>query len=140
MVTEQAKQIKQDIENFAEKNGLCVKLPQVTGGSFMRRWRLEWGLTRRAVTTVYKVSWRDVVTRVGIGLRNNIRVRVLWERMFPGIPWRVITFDQKPMWFNSNGCSDIHCRTKGLGSGIYGVREAWFFCTPERGLRTYVRT
>ena len=29
---------------------------------------------------------------------------------------------------------------RGLGSGICGVREAWVFCTPERGLRTYVRT
>ena len=90
MLTEQAKVFKHDIEKYCEENGVPCDIP-VIGANFLRRWRLEWGLTRRAVTIVYKVPWRDVVTRVGIGLRNNIRVRVLWERMFPGVPFRVIT-------------------------------------------------
>ena len=127
MLTEQAHIIKQDIETYCEAHGVPCKLPEVNPG-FLHRWRLEWGITQRAVTIVYKVPWRDVVTRVGIGLRNNIRVRVLWERMFPGVPFRVITFDQKPVWFNSNGCSDIHWRTKGLGSGVF-----------RSSVRTYVR-
>ena len=119
MLTEQAKIIALDIEKFCEEQGIPHNLP-VVGGGFVHRWRLEWGLTRRAVTCVYKVPWKDVVTRVGIGLRNNIRVRVLWERMFPGVPFRVITFDQKPIWFNSNGCSDVHWRSKGVGSAVWG--------------------
>ena len=128
MLTGQARIIQQDIEKYCEENGVPCNLP-VIGSGFLGRWRREWGLTKRAATIVYKVPWKDVVTRVGIGLRNNIRVRVLWERMFPGVPFRVITFDQKPVWFNSNGCSDIHWRTKGLGSGVF-----------RSPVRTYVRT
>ena len=133
MLTEQARIIKQDIETYCEAHGVPCKLP-VVGSGFLHRWRLEWGITQRAVTIVYKVPWKDVVTRVGIGLRNNIRVRVLWERMFPGVPFRVITFDQKPVWFNSNGCSDIHWRRKGVGSGVFRKENK----APVR-IRTYVR-
>ena len=84
----------------------------------MKRWRLEWGLVARAVTTVYKVPGKDVVVRVGIGLRSNIRIRVLWERMFPGVEFRVATFDQKPMWFNASGCADTQGRPKGCATRV----------------------
>ena len=139
MLTEQARIIAVDIEKYCEDEGLPCKLP-VIGAGFLHRWRLEWGLTRRAVSVVYKVAWKDVVIRVGVGLRNNIRVRALWERLFPDVPFRVMTFDQKPMWFNSNGCSDIrirtyisryvrtYVRTKSLGSGDWGLGVYIYVC------------
>ena len=98
-------------------------VPVTINAGWIHRWRLEWGLTKRAVTVTYSVSWKDVVVRVGIGLRNNIRVRQFWKRMFPGVPFRVITFDQKPMWYNANGCSDIRWRAKGLGVGVGGMES-----------------
>ena len=67
MLTQQALLIKEDIERFAEENGVDVDLPQIEGTGWMTRWAKEWGICVRSVTLVYKVSWADLLTRVGIG-------------------------------------------------------------------------
>ena len=77
----------------------------------------------RAVTLVYKISWADLVTRVGVNLRNNIRIRVLWRIFFGNRPFKVITCDQKPFWFNANGC---------LGGNTYAYLLRCFFWADRR--------
>ena len=52
---------------------------------------------------VYKVSWANFLIRVGGDLRNNIRLRTLWRCFFGDRPFKILTCDQKPFWFNSNG-------------------------------------
>ena len=104
MLMLQAKIIMKDIETFAEENNLIVALPSIEGTGWLSRWRREWGVCVRAVTLVYKISWADLVTRVGVNLRNNIRIRVLWRIFFGNRPFKVVTCDQKPFWFNANGC------------------------------------
>ena len=101
-------------------------MPSIEGTVWFTRWRTEWGVCARAVTLVYKVSWANLLTRVGIDLRNNIRLRTLWRCFFGDRPFKVLTCDQKPFWFNSNGCDatlsfrgrkgiqvvDDHCATR----------------------------
>ena len=104
MLTQQALLIQADIEKYSEENDLAVETPTIEGSGWVSRWRREWGISVRAVTVVYKVSWADLITRIGIGLRNNIRLRTLWRCFFGTRPFKVVTCDQKPFWFNSNGC------------------------------------
>lgn len=103
MLMMQARIIIKDILQYAEEQGVITDVPQIEGTGWLSRWRLEWGVCVRAVTLVYKVSWANLVTRVGIGLRNNVRLRTLWRLFFGNRPFKVITCDQKPFWFNSNG-------------------------------------
>ena len=109
MLIMQARCIIKDIEKFAEENGVPANTPSIEGTGWLSRWRLEWGVCVRAVTLVYKVSWANLLTRVGIDLRNNIRLRTLWRCFFGNRPFKVLTCDQKPFWFNSNGSlGDAH--------------------------------
>ena len=103
MLMMQARIIIKDILQYAEEQGVITDVPQIEGTGWLSRWRLEWAVCVRAVTLVYKVSWANLVTRVGIGLRNNVRLRTLWRLFFGNRPFKVITCDQKPFWFNSNG-------------------------------------
>ena len=109
MLIMQARCIDKDIEKFAEENGVPANTPSIEGTGWLSRWRLEWGVCARAVTLVYKVSWANLLTRVGIDLRNNIRLRTLWRCFFGDRPFKVLTCDQKTFWFNSNGSlGDAH--------------------------------
>ena len=103
MLLMQARIIMKDIERFAEDLGVPANFPSIEGNGWLSRWRKEWGVCVRAVTVVYKVSWASLLTRVGIDLRNNIRLRTLWRCFFGNRPFKVLTCDQKPFWFNSNG-------------------------------------
>ena len=103
MLMMQLRFIIKDIEQFAEDNGVPADIPSIEGTGWLSRWRLEWGVSVRAVTMVLKVPWANLLTRVGIGLRNNIRLRTLWRIFFGNRPFKVITCHHKPFWFSSNG-------------------------------------
>ena len=118
MLMMQARIIIKDIERFAEDQGVPADIPAIEGTGWLSRWRKEWGVVYRAVTLVYKVSWANLLTRVGIDLRNNIRLRTLWRCFFGDRPFKVLTCDQKPFWFNSNGSAGRGSCVVRLSTGV----------------------
>lgn len=67
------------------------------------RWRKEFRVSYRAVTTIFKVSFDVACRRVTNMLCNIFRLQALWELCHPGILMRWFSMDQKPSWFNNAG-------------------------------------
>ena len=77
---------------------------------WLRRWRLRYGISYRAITTRFKVSWAKAVHRVSVMLGNIFRLRKLWDLCHPGVPMRWLSLDQKPSWFNNAGLKGTYTK------------------------------
>ena len=78
-----------------------------------------------------QVSKSKLLRRLRVTLLNGIRLRTLWGKCFPGRPFRVVSFDQKPFWFNSVG-SEATLSLKGsrgvqVVENMCATRERWTF-------------
>jgi hypothetical protein len=80
----------------------ATDLPNIDKHWFAR-WRQEFSVSYRAVTTRFKVGFEVACRRVANMLCNIFRLQALWELCHPGIPMRWFSMDQKPSWFNNAG-------------------------------------
>ena len=80
----------------------AADLPKVDK-NFLRRWRLEFGLSMRATTVRFKISLTKATARVSCMLSNIFRLRHLWQLCHGPTPMRWVSYDQKPSWFNTAG-------------------------------------
>ena len=71
--------------------------------SWLRRWRIENGISWRCVTIVYKVSRIKLRSRLGVCWRNNIRLRAFHRFLFGEDRLRMRAYDQKPEYHNACG-------------------------------------
>ena len=95
-------------------------LPKINK-DFLRRWRLEYGLSIRATTVRVKISMAKAVARVKTMLSNIFRLRHLWKLCFgDGVAMRWVSFDQKPSWFNNAGLKPLYARK---GARKIGAKE-----------------
>ena len=78
------------------------KLPRIDK-HWLRRWRLEYGITMRSTTVRFKVSFRTAMERIRVMLSNIFRLRRLWELSFGNEVPTWVSYDQKPSWFNNAG-------------------------------------
>ena len=97
----------------------AADLPKVNK-NFLRRWRLEFGLSMRATTVRFKISLTKATARVSCMLSNIFRLRHLWQLCHGPIPMRWVSYDQKPSWFNNAGLRPQLARR---GSRKVGARE-----------------
>lgn len=80
-----------------------AKLPRVDK-HWLRRWRIEYGITMRSTTVRFKVNFATARERIKVMLSNIFRLRRLWELSFGSdVPMRWASYDQKPSWFNNAG-------------------------------------
>ena len=98
LLKQQAKVIAKSYENLHPG----VALPNIDG-TWMRRWRRQYGVAVRSVNLRYKVSRSKLKSRIGVMLRNNTRLRPLHEKLLGFGKLRVLSMDQKPFLFNSVG-------------------------------------
>ena len=92
----------------------------IINADFLRRWRLEYGISIRMTTVRFKVSLEAATSRVRVMLSNIFRLRRLWSHCHNGRAMRWISFDQKPSWFNNAGLRPQYART---GAARVGARE-----------------
>ena len=88
-------------------------LPILTGSagkSWFRRWRISHGIVMNSIGMKLKVSWKKVLRRVGVLMRNIWRLRAFWELCHPGIEMRWLSLDQKPSWVNNAGLTKAYTR------------------------------
>ena len=72
---------------------------------WIHRWRMQWGLSWRSVTLVYKVSWKKACSRFGVHWYNCFVMRFVHEELFGPNLLRFLGVDEKPFWFNAlQGC------------------------------------
>ena len=100
----------------------ALRLPLLDGDAgkvWLARWRKEWGIVMKACGMQLKVSWRKILRRVACSFGNYWRLRFFWETLFPGVPMKWISLDEKPSWFNNAG----HVGTFAQRGRIATVRE-----------------
>ena len=100
---------------------------------WFKRWRTEFGISYRAVTTRFKVSMGKACARVACMLGNIFRLQFLWELCHPGVPMRWFSMDQKPSWFNNAGLKKTLAR-KGhrrvtVAENFHATRSRYTICT-----------
>lgn len=74
------------------------------------RWRRQFRISHRAITTQFKVPFSVACRRVGVMLSNVFRLRRLWTRCHGDAPMRFLSLDQKPSWFNNAGLKGTYAR------------------------------
>ena len=95
------------------------RMPKINR-DFLRRWRLEYGLSIRTTTVRMKVSLSKARSRIKVMLSNIFRLRHHWKRCFGTRRMRWISFDQKPSWFNNAGLRPLIARK---GARKIGAKE-----------------
>ena len=97
-------EIRQMRRESGETMPSADEMPSINA-SWVRRWRKQFRVSRRARTVYYKVSREKLKHRLGVIWRNSIRLRCLHEHFFwpDKLRWR--SYDQKPLWFNAVGGS-----------------------------------
>ena len=99
LIMEKARSIRQYLKDLGWPE---TDLP-IIDKHWIGRWRREFGVVYRAVTTRFKVSFDAACRRVQNMLCNIFRLQALWELCHPGIPMRWFSMEQKPSWFNNAG-------------------------------------
>ena len=101
-----------ELRAFLIKKGEVEKeLPKLIGDAgkmWFMRWRKRHGIVMRPTGMKLKVSWRKVVKRVGVLMRNIFRLRAFWNLLHPGTRMRWLSLDQKPCWFNNAGLTGTY--------------------------------
>ena len=94
-------------------------MPKINA-DFLRRWRIEYGISIRLTTVRFKVSLDAATARVRVMLSNIFRLRRLWALCHGDRPMRWVSFDQKPSWFNNAGLRPQYARK---GTRKVGAKE-----------------
>ena len=82
------------------------ELPKLSGGAghmWFWRWRRTYNIEMRRGWMKMSVPWLKIKERVRIFLSNVFRLRAFWDLLYPGVPLRFLSLDQKPSWFNNCG-------------------------------------
>ena len=104
---------------------------------WFRKWRLEFGVAARSITTRFKVSMAKVCARVSTMLGNIFRLRCLWELCHPGVEMQWFSMDQKPSWFNNAGLKKTMAKK---GQRRITVAEDYHGTLQRYTINTVVRT
>ena len=94
-------------------------MPKINA-DFLRRWRIEYGISIRLTTVRFKVSLDAATARVRVMLSNIFRLRRLWALCHGDRPMRWVSYDQKPSWFNNSGLRPQYARR---GTGKVDAKE-----------------
>lgn len=116
LIMDKARSLRQ---NLLDLGWPATDLPNIDKHWF-GRWRREFKVSYRAVTTIFKVSFDVACRRVTNMLCNIFRLQALWELCHPGIPMRWFSMDQKPSWFNNAGLKKTFTKK---GSRNVNVKE-----------------
>ena len=102
LAKQQALMIRKTLQTQLQNAGRHDVILPTINNCWMHRWRVDYGVSYRRVNLRFKIPFAKLLFRIGIMLRNNIRIRHLHILLF-GCDMAVISVDQNPKWFNSVG-------------------------------------
>jgi len=120
LLLDHARTLRQTLVEQGWASGDLPKLDGGAGGTWLYRWRLEYGLAMRATGMQLKVLWSKVKSRCRTHLSNLYRLAYFWNKVHPGVAMHFLSLDQKPSWFNNSGHTGNY---KQKGRRAMGVRE-----------------
>ena len=103
LMMDKARELRADLVHAGTDEKDLPRLVGNAGAAWFRRWRRQYGITKKVTGLKLKVSWRKIRHRVAVHLKNLFRLRAFWQACHPGSAMRFLSVDQKPSWFNNAG-------------------------------------
>ena len=103
MLLNKAKELREALIDSGMTEESLPKLEEGAGWQWLWRWRREYNIVFKATGMQLKVSWRKILRRAAVYLKNVFRLKFFWRLCHGDAEMKWLSIDQKPAWFNNAG-------------------------------------